>query len=114
MLLGDEHAEEALLAHEIPDVLGDIVLIVPDFPVVEHLAKLLGLVVDEALLLFGEHHGGHGAQLLPIGAAGEQLGVEAQRARVDGLLLGLGDRRQDALHQAEDGVRQEHAPRWAP
>ena len=114
MLLGDEHAEEALLAHEIPDVLGDVVLIVPDFPVVEHLAKLFGLVIEEALFFFGERHGRHGAQLLPIGAAGEQLGVEAERACVDGLLLGLGDRRQHALHHAEDRVRHEHAPRGAP
>ena len=114
MLLGDEHAEEAFFAHEIPDMCRNLVLIVPDFPIVEHLAKLLSLVAEEALLFFRERYRRHGAELFPIGAAGEEFGVEADGAGLDGLLLGLGDGGQDALDHAEHGPRYKQLPGRAP
>ena len=114
MLLGDEHAEEALLAHEIPDVLGHVALIVPDLPIVEHLAELFGLVIEEALLLFGEHDGAIARSFSQSGRPENSSASKPMRAGVEGLLLGLGDRRQDALDHAEDRVRHHHAPRRAP
>ena len=51
MLLGNQHAEETLVADELQDILGDAVPVVPDFPVVQLLAQFLGLIVEKALLL---------------------------------------------------------------
>ena len=50
MLLGDEHAEEALIADEAPDVLGHVVQLMADAPVVELAAKLVGRAVEEGAL----------------------------------------------------------------
>ena len=47
--------------------------------------------------------GGDGAQLVPVGRAGEQLGVEADGAGFQRLLLGVGDLRQRAFDELEDG-----------
>ena len=88
VLLGDEHAEEAVLLDEVPDLLGDLLVLMADHPVVDHPAQLVGRPVEEGLLLLGQRDRRDGAQLLPVGLAGEQLGIEADGARVQRLLLG--------------------------
>ena len=49
-----------------------------------------------------QHDGRDGAQLVPVGRAGEQLGIEADGAGVQRLLLGVGDLGQDALDLVEE------------
>ena len=110
MLLGNQHAEEALVADELQDVLGDAVAVVPDFPVVQLLAQLLGLVVEEALLLRRQHDRIDGAQLAPVGAAGEKLRVEALRPSVERFLFGFRNRRKNALNRFEGRACDDRAP----
>ena len=63
MLLGDEHAEKALLADEAPDVVGDVVQLVADAPVVEPAAELLGGPVEKGALLRCKLDRRHAAKL---------------------------------------------------
>ena len=43
VLLGDEHAEEAVLLDEAPDLGGDLAVVVADLPVVDHPAELVAV-----------------------------------------------------------------------
>ena len=88
MLFRDEHAEKAVLLGKIPDFLRDVLVAVPDRPVVGEAAEFVGWPVEERLLFLGQGDGRHGAQLVPVGLAGEQLGVEADGASIERLLLG--------------------------
>ena len=101
MLLGDEHAEEAVVADELPDVVRHVVQFMTDAPVVEPLAELGGRPVEKSALLGGERDGGDAAQLRPVRLAGEQLGVPTDGARLERLTFGLGDGRHRAF-QARD------------
>ena len=56
--------------------------------------------------------GRNGAQLLPVGRAGEQLGIEADGAGVERLLLGVGDLGQDALDLAGRSARSARHAGW--
>ncbi len=89
MLLRDQHAEEATGLTEVPDRLRDLALGVPHLPVVDHAAKLFRRPVEEGLLLSGQSDRRNGAQLGPVRAAGEELGVEADGARLERLRLGV-------------------------
>ena len=100
MLLGDEHAEEALVADEVPDVLGHVVQLMADAPVVELAAELLGRAVEEGALLGGERNGLDPPQPRPVRRAGEELGVPADGAGFERLALGVGDRGHGALERA--------------
>ena len=110
VLLGNEHAEESVLLDEIPDLRGDLLLVVPDGPVLDHAAQLVGRPIQEGLLLLGKCNGRDRAQLLPVRLAGEQLGVEADGAGVQGLLLRCRDPGQNALDLAVEGPDQHRAP----
>jgi hypothetical protein len=68
VLLGDDHAEEAVPAQEGPDLLGQIAAL-RDLPVVEHRAELLDGTVEEGLLRRRELAGREGEQLAPVGPA---------------------------------------------
>ncbi len=107
VLLGDQHAEEAMALDERPDLLRDLALVVAHLPIVDHPAELIGRPVEERLLLFRERDGRDRAQSGPIGAAGKKLRVEADRAGVERLLLGGGHPGQDLLDHAE-GRRHQH------
>ncbi len=74
---------------------------VADLPVVDHPAELLGGAIEEGLLLGRQNDRRDGAQTVPVRAPGEQLGIEADRAGLQRLLLGLGDLRQGAADRAE-------------
>ncbi len=105
MLLGDEHAEKAVVADELPDVVGDVVQLVADAPIVEPLAQLVGRPVEKGALLVGERDRRHAAELGEVGLAGEQLGVPADGAGLERLALGVGDGRHGALQRAVSGQR---------
>ena len=105
MLLGDEHAEEAVVADELPDVVRHIVQFMANAPVVEPLAELGGRPVEKGALLGGQRDGGDAAKLRPVRLAGEQLGVPADGARLERLAFGLGDRRHRAFQRAIGGER---------
>ena len=105
MLLGDEHAEEAVVADELPDVVRHVVQFMTDAPVVEPLAELVGRPVEKGTLLGGERDGGDAAKLRPVRLAGEQLGVPADGAGLERLAFGLGDRRHRAFQRAIGGER---------
>ena len=110
VLLGDEHAEEAVLLDEGPDFLGDLLVLMADHPVVDHPAQLGGRAVEECFFLLGQRDRRDGAQLLPVGLAGEQLRIETDGARVQRFLLGGRDPRQDALDLVEQRRNQSRAP----
>src|SRR6476660_724773 len=103
MLLGGEHAEEALIADEAPDVLRHVMQLVADAPVAEVPAKLLGGAVEEGALFSGEGDGADAAEPRPVRRAGEELGVPANGAGFERLPLGLGDRGHGALERAIGG-----------
>ena len=105
MLLGDEHAEEAVVADELPDVVGHVVQLVADAPIVEPLAELVGRPVEKGALLGGERDRRDAAELRPVGLAGEQLGVPADGAGLERLALGVGDGRHRAFQRAIGGQR---------
>jgi hypothetical protein len=101
MLLGNEHAEKALLLDEIPDLFRNLTLLRADLPIVRHPAELFRRTLEEIALILGEAHRTHGAESGPIRLAAEQLGIETQRAGLQGLTLGRRNRRQDLLDHAE-------------
>jgi hypothetical protein len=104
VLLRDDHAEEALVLEELPELRRQVVALVRDFPVVGHGAGLLDRAVDECLLLRREARRGRGEQPLPVRAPREQIRVPPDGAGVDGLALGLRHVRQDAPVDREHGV----------
>src|SRR5581483_6585786 len=87
----DEHAEEAVLAYETPDIIGNIVQLMSDAPVIEALAELRGGPVEEGALLGGKSDGGYAPELRPVGPAAEEFGVPADGAGLKRLALGLGN-----------------------
>ncbi len=88
---------------------GDLPPLVAHLPVVDLRAQFLRRAVEEGLLLRRENDGRDGAQLVPVGRAGEQLGVEADGAGLQRLCLGVGDLRQRAFDELEDRGRQRGA-----
>ena len=101
VLLGDDHAEEALVLDELPRVRRQIVQFVRDLPVVQHRAQFLDRAVDESLFLGAERRLGKREQLVPVGLAAEQIAVPPHRAGIERFLLGLRHLRQDFAEQRE-------------
>ena len=88
---------------------GDLALRVAHLPVVDHAAQLFRRAVEEGLLLGRQHDRRDRAQLVPVGRAGEQLGVEADGAGFQRLRLGVGDLGQRAFDELEGGRDQRRA-----
>ena len=109
MLLGDQHAEEAVLLQEVPDGLRHLAVRMAHLPVVDHAAELLRRPVEEGLLLRCQHDRRDRTQLVPVGRAGEQLRVEADGAGFKRLRLRVGDLGQRALDELERGRNQRGA-----
>ena len=94
--LRDDHGEEALVFHELPRFRRQVRQLVADFPLVDHLAELFDRTVQERLLLLGEPWCRGGAQLPPVGSAGEQFAFPPDGAGLQGLSLRGGHGRQHA------------------
>ncbi len=109
MLFRNKHAEEAVLLGERPDRLRDLALGVTDLPVVDQTAQLFGRAVEEGLLFRRQDDRGNGAQLGPVGRAGEEFGIEADGAGVERLLFGVGHLGKDFLDGAEGRLNQQRA-----
>ena len=107
VFLRDDHPEEALVLDELPRVRRQILIDLRRLPVVYHRAQLLGLVVEERLLLGGELRPRQREQLSPVGAAGEKIAIPPHGAGVDRLLLGLGHCGKLAAIPREKGARNE-------
>ena len=103
MLLGNQHAEKALVADIAPDIVGDVVQLMADVPVVELAAQLLGRSVEKGALLGGEGDRIDPAEPRPVGRAGKQLGVPADGAGLKRFALGVRDGRHRAFQSAIDG-----------
>ncbi len=110
MRLGDQHPEKSMLLHEIPDRLGDLLLGEPDLPVVDHPTELVCRAVEKGALLGRKLDTRHGAQLLPVGPPGEQLRIEADRAGLEGLRLGIRNLGQDTPDGGKGRSRDQGAP----
>ena len=108
VLLRDDHAEEALVLDELPDVRRQVLALVRDLPLVAHRAELLDRAVEERLLFAREARLGSLQELVPVWLAGEEVRVPPYRAGVDRFLLGLRHVRQDAAIEREDAVCQEN------
>ena len=76
-------------------------------PVGDHGAELLGLVVEEGLLLRRERGPRRGEQLLPARLAREEIAVPPHGAGVDGVGLGRGHRRHDLAERREQAIAQQ-------
>ena len=107
VLLRDDHREEALRLDVVPQVRRQVGAAVRDVPVVDHPAQLFARPVDECLLLSGQTRRRGRQQLVPVGAAGEQLAVPPDRSRFERILLGLRHRRQHASIRAQERTRDE-------
>ena len=121
VLLGNDHAEETLGLDVLPD-LGGHVAVLGAFPVAREAAELVGLVVEEGLLLGGELGPRVGLQLFPVGIAGEELAFPPNGAGLERVLFGLrhrGQRRAEGLEDrrgdpaAAQRIAQEHPHRAA-
>jgi hypothetical protein len=93
--------EEALLAQEPPHLGREVVRLV-DGVVVEHVAQLAHLVVQESLLALGQLIGAHGRERIEVRAPREELAFEADGAGLERRTLGVAQRRQrlrEGLHR---------------
>ena len=113
VLLRDDHAEKALVLHELPHVRREVLALMRDLPVVAHCAQLFARAVDEGLLFRGELRRGHGEQLVPVRTAGKQVAVPPHGAGVDRLALGLRHVRQDAAIKREQRIADYGPPQRA-
>ena len=73
-----------------------------DLPVVEHAAQLFNGAGEELLFRLRQPGRREGQELLPIGVAGEKVGVPPHVAGLDGFALGIGKPRQRPLRHAKD------------
>ena len=101
VLLRNDHREEFVRFQEVPDLGRQVMPLPIDLPVVEHAAQLFDRAGEELLLLLRELRRREGQKLVPIGIAGEQLGVPPDVAGLDGFALGVGQARQRVLRQSE-------------
>ncbi len=106
---GDDHAEEAVLLEEGPDLRRQVALL-DHVPVVEPAAQFLDRAVDEGLLLGADRRDLERQQLVPVGAAGEQVGVPPHRAGLERDALGIAQLGQDLGHAPHRGARNQRAP----
>src|SRR5690606_7426079 len=109
VLLGNDHAEEALAPQELPDI-GRQVLALADLPVVQHAAQLLHRAVEKSALLDAQGRRRHVEQPAPARPAAEELGLPPDRARFDRRGFGGRDRRQQLAEQVEHAIAHQPAP----
>ena len=102
VLLGNEHGEELVVADVLPALLGNILELVHDFPLVEHLAERFRFVIQKRLLLGGELGALEIEQVLPVRLAAEHLGFPPGAAGFQRFALGVRHRRQHGLEALED------------
>src|SRR5437667_5829013 len=88
VLLRDDHAEEALALDVLPDVRRQVLQLVRDLPVVAHRAELFDRPGEERLLFGRKARRAHREELVPVGAAGEEVSVPPYGAGVDRFTLG--------------------------
>ena len=105
IFLGNDQAEEAVLLHEGPDVLGNVALFEGDVPVVEHGAQLVGRPVDEGLFLRRQRLGTHVQELVPVGIAAQKVGFPPDGAGLERLALGVRHGGQNSSHHVEQRAR---------
>ena len=89
MLLGDDHAEETLVADELPHLRRQVLAYMGDVPIVQHGAQRFSLVVEEVLLFLTQCRLWVGQQLVPVRLAAEQVAIPPHRACIQRFLFGL-------------------------
>ena len=90
---------------KLPDIVGHVVQLMTDAPIVEPLAEFGGGPIEKRALLGGERDGRDAAELRPVRLAGEELRVPADRARLKRLALGVGDRGHRAFQRVKGRKR---------
>ena len=108
--LRNDHGEEALRLDESPDLRGHIPAPMGDVPVVEHGAKRFARAIQERLFRSRKHRRLRRHELLPIGAAAEQLAVPPHGAGIQGLALRRRHRRQQSAIALEERPRDQADP----
>lgn len=88
VLLRNDHSEEALFLEELPDLWGEVGVVVGDLEVLDHPAQRLARAIEEGLFLDRELGEIRLEQPPPIGLAREELALESDRARLEGDALG--------------------------
>mmetsp|Transcript_19757 Transcript_19757/g.55826 ORF Transcript_19757/g.55826 Transcript_19757/m.55826 type:complete len:227 (-) Transcript_19757:117-797(-) len=103
--LGDLEREEAFVAHEVPRLLGEI-LLHGNVVIVDQGAELIDLVVEEALFFGGQFGRVLVDELLQGRVAGKDVTIESDGSASERDLFRLGDGRHDALgHAVETAVK---------
>ena len=97
VLLGDDHAKEALVLDVLPGLRRHVLQFVGDLPVIDEAAGLFDLVVHEGLLFRSQLWHRVGMQLVPVRLAAEQLAIPPHRTGLERVTLGVGHLRQDFL-----------------
>jgi hypothetical protein len=100
MLLADQHAQKTVFLEERPDFRAHVGAVVTGIPIVDHGADLLGRAIEECLFFGGQRQRTDIEELFPARLAGEQLGIPADGAGVERLLLGARHFWQDGLDHA--------------
>ena len=109
VLPGDDHPEEAAVLDELPDLGRQVAQLMGDLPLVDHAAQLLHRAVEKRALFRTQRRPRHGQQLAPVRPAAEQIAVPPHGPCVQGLLLGLGHLREDALEPDQQRIADQHA-----
>ncbi|KCB31552.1 hypothetical protein L543_3849 [Bordetella hinzii L60] len=90
VFLGNDHAEEALASHQVPDLGRQIAALPFDVPFVQQRAQARHRPFDEQAFFVAERGRRHGEQFVPIGVASEEIAVPPDIAGLDGLAFGIG------------------------
>ena len=104
VLLGDDHAQEALVADVLPHRQRHVLLL-GALPVVGEAAQFIDFVIEKSLLLFTQLRPGVLPELVPVRITSEQLSLPPHRAGLDRVLFGLRHTRQRLAEGLEDGRR---------
>ena len=95
ILPGDNHTEKAVVLDELPDMGRQIVQLTRNVPFVQHCAQLFHRAGEKGFFFRAQFRLGVGQQLVPVRLAAEQVSVPPYGPRVQRLLFGLRNLRQD-------------------
>ena len=102
VFFGDDHAKEALVFDELPDVRWQIVEFMGNLPLISHRTQCFGGAIDESLLLCSDLGGGVVEQLVPVWLSTEKIAIPPHGAGVERLTLGLRHLREQLLVDLEN------------
>ena len=95
------------MLEEIPDFLWQVSQLVENFPLIQHVAQFLDLIVHKGLLFIGEGGKLNMGEFFPVRATGKQVGLEPGSTGFNGLALGVADGGHDLAKSIIDRLADE-------